>query len=89
MDDHPALGSAVFTPDRFHRSFAEGSTVAGALFIHMFAPEALRAMVAATAVYERFHPDTAVVTDERFLTGEEGHREVTEDTEVTKARGVL
>ena len=56
VDDHPALRSAKVHTDRFHQSAAGRRSVARTAVIHMFAPETLRAVIAAATVFDRFHP---------------------------------
>lgn len=75
VDDHPALGSAKVHSDGFHQSAAGRSSVSRTVLIHMFAPEALRAVIAAAPVFQRLHRSAAVFARERFLTGEEDHNE--------------
>jgi len=72
VDDHPALRTAKVHANGLHQSAAGGCPVSRAVFIHMFAPEALWAVVAAAPVHDRFHLRTAVLTGEWFLAGDEG-----------------
>lgn len=71
VDDHPALGPAVFDSRGLHHPAAEGLPVAGSQVIHVLAPEATRAVVAVGSVLQRFHGGAAVLADEGLLAGDE------------------
>lgn len=74
MNKHPALRREEIYANRFHHSMALRGTVSRAFSIDMFGIKAVWAVVAVTAMLERRDLRSAVLTDKRFLAGNEDDR---------------
>ncbi len=74
MKNHPATLSILVKSDGLHKTLADRRTVPGAQCIHVFGVETQRTVVAAGAMFNRFHGTAAVFADERFLAGKKSHR---------------
>lgn len=73
MDDHPALLAALIECRRHHAGSAGGQPVAGAVTVHVFAPQAVGTVVAIASALQFIHVLSTVHAREGLLSCDERH----------------
>lgn len=73
MHNGPSAFAVMVHARGLHESLTQRCAVPGTLIIHVLAPEALWAVVAAGTMFQWLHSKAAVLTGERFLAGDEDH----------------